>query len=346
MATLKDIARETGLGLGTVSRALSGHANVSLETRQRVKRAAREMGYQSNGLARALRRNKTNSVGLIIPDLENDFYTTAASVVQRLLAAESVRLVVACSNNDPETDRELLTSLIESRVDGIIHVPCTARGSDEIRRLNPNLPIVEYARRSLARGVQSVIGDDERGSAKVVDHLVDLGHRKIALVVGPEGLSTTTDRVAGFEEAVGRHRLPKRSCPILYGPAYDSDWGQQATNELLDRHPDITAIFASSSRGALGALKTLRGRGLVVPRDISLVGFLNPAWLDVSDPPLTSYELPLDVMGDLATRLLLDRINRPDKPSDDQPQVVRLDGRLVIRSSTGPPRTSSRGAKA
>ncbi|MDQ1664593.1 MAG: LacI family transcriptional regulator [Actinomycetota bacterium] len=338
MATLKDVARETGLGLGTVSRALTGHPNVRPETRRRVETAARELGYQSNGLARALRRNRTNSVGLIIPDLENEFYTTAASVVQRRLAVEGYRLVVACNENQPDADRALLTGLAESRVDGIIHVPCTPEGSATVRTTYPRLPVVEYARRSEAGGVQSVIGDDERGSALVVDHLVGLGHRQIALVVGPESLSTTIDRVAGFRRSVARHRLPRRGCPLMYGPTYSADFGKQATEQILDQHPDVTAIFVSSSRGALGALKALRERRLSVPRDMSLVGFLNPAWLDVSNPPLTTYELPLEVMGELSTRMILDRINGGEVPDTSQPHVLRCDGRLVVRSSTAAPR--------
>ncbi|MDQ1734293.1 MAG: LacI family transcriptional regulator [Pseudonocardiales bacterium] len=341
MTTLKDVAEHTGLGLGTVSRALSGHPNVRPETRRRVEAAARKLGYQSNGLARALRSNRSNSIGLIIPDLENEFYTTAASVVQGLLAAEGFRLIVSCSNNSPEVDIELLGTLIENRVDGIVHVPCTPDGSDLVRTANPGVPIVEYARRSSARGVDSVIGDDERGSAEIVQHLVDLGHRNIAVIAGPSGLSTTTDRVSGFEQACRKNRLPKRGCPVLYGPSYDAQWGEVATNQIIDDHPDVTAIFASSSRGALGALKALRKRSLSVPKDISLVGFLNPAWLDVSEPPLTTYELPLNDMGDMTARLLLDRIRRPRTEQAAEPQVLRFDGRMILRESTAPPRTHS-----
>jgi LacI family transcriptional regulator len=341
MTTLKDVAKQTGLGLGTVSRALSGHPNVRPETRRKVEAAARLLGYQSNGLARALRQNRSYSIGLIIPDLENEFYTTAASVVQSMLATEGYRLVLCCSNNSPDVDVELLSSLIENRVDGIAHVPCTPEGSDAVRLMNPQVPIVEYARRSHARGVDSVLGDDERGGMEVIRHLADLGHRRIANIAGPPGLSTTIDRVRGFQEGCARFRLPKRGCPVLYGPSYDAQWGETATDEILDKHPDVTAIFASSSRGAMGALKALHRRGLSVPRDMSVVGFLNPAWLDVSDPPLTTYELPLAEMGDMTARLLLDRIRRPKPVRSAEPNVVRFDGRLIVRKSTAQPPTRS-----
>lgn len=339
MATLKDVARLTGLGLGTVSRALSGHPNVRPETRTKVEAAARQLGYSSNGLARALRRNRSYSVGLILPDLENEFYTTAASVVQARLATEGYRLLVSCNNNDAKVDKELLRSLVESRVDGIVHTPCTAAGADDVRASNPRLPVVEYARRSHARGVDSVIGDDERGAAEVVRHLAELGHRRIAMVAGPEGLSTTTDRERGFREACVRFGLPKRGCPVLHGSSYDADWGQRATELIVERHPGVTAIFTAGARSALGALLTLRARGLSVPRDMSLVGFLRPAWLDVSDPPLTSYALPLGEMSTVAANLLLERVQRPTADIDPEPRVIRFEGHLVVRQSTAAPRT-------
>jgi LacI family transcriptional regulator len=338
MTTLKDVAKQTGLGLGTVSRALSGHPNVRPETRRKVEAAARLLGYQSNGLARALRQNRSYSIGLIIPDLKNEFYTTAASVVQSMLATAGYRLIVCCSDNSPDVDVELLSSLIENRVDRIAHVPCTPEGSDAVRVMNPQVPIVEYARRSNARGVDSVLGDDERGSMEVIRHLTELGHRRIAVIAGPPELSTTIDRVKGFQEACTRFRLPKRGCPVLYGPSYDVQWGETATTEILDKYPDVTAIFASSSRCALGVLKALHRRELSVPRDMSVVGFLNPAWLDISDPPLTTYELPLTEMGDMTARLLLDRIRRPRTAASAEPTVMRFDGRLIVRQSTAEPR--------
>jgi LacI family transcriptional regulator len=338
VATLKDVARESGLGLGTVSRALSGHPRVRPETRKQVEAAARKLGYQSNGLARALRQSHSNTVGLIIPDLENDFYTTAASIVQSVLAAEGYRLVLCCSNNIPEVDAELLASLAESRVDGIIHVPCTADGSAELRRRNPGPPVVEYARRSVGDSVDSVIGDDERGSAVLVDHLVGLGHRRIAMIAGPAELSTTAARVGGFRQACRDQRLLKRDCPILYGPAYDVRSGANATEEILRDWPQVTAIFASSSRSALGSLKAMATRGVRVPDDMSVVAFLNPRWFDVSCPPLTTYELPLTEMGAMAARLLLERIRKPSAAGEGVPNIVRLQGKFVQRASTAVPR--------
>ncbi|MFE2041453.1 LacI family DNA-binding transcriptional regulator [Streptomyces sp. NPDC059477] len=339
MPNLKDIAKETGLGLGTVSRALSGAPRVSPATRRKVMEAAQRLGYQSNGLARALRQSQSHSVGLVIPDLENEFYTSGAAILQDVLATQGYRLLLCCSNGDPETDAALLMSLVERRVDGIAHTPCGPDGARSIRRLNPTLPIVEYARRSELDSVDSVTGDERGGSAEIVEHLARLGHRSIAMIAGPPALSTTVARTEGFEEACRRLRLRKRDCPRLSG-TYDASWGEEATLRILREHPDVTAIYASSSRMALGVLRTLHRLGVGVPGDMSVAGFLNPLWYEVAGPPLTTYELPLKDMGDMAARLLLQRITETTGDALPEPRTVRFEGRLITRESTARPRTA------
>jgi LacI family transcriptional regulator len=161
------------------------------------------------------------------------------------------------------------------------------------------------------------------------------------MIAGPKGLSTTEDRVAGFRQACDQHGIAPDEGIVLHGPAYNAGWGETATYQILDDHPETTAIFASSSRGALGSLKALHARGVDIPSDMSIVGFLNPTWLDVSDPPLTTYELPLNEMGDMTARLLLRRIRNPTKDEPIEPNVVRFQGRLIVRASTAPPRHRS-----
>jgi LacI family transcriptional regulator len=337
MATLKDVARETGLGIGTVSRALSGHPRVSPGTRRLVEETAKRIGYQSNALARALRRSESKAIGLVIPDLENEFYMSGAAILQDVLTAQGYLLVLCCSTNDPATDSQLLASLAERRVDGIAHVPCSPEGSSAIRGLNPRLPVVEYARRSAADAVDSVTGDEERGADAVVQHLASLGHTRIAMIAGSPSLSTTADRVAGFEKGCRRLRLRKRDCPVLHGP-YDIPWGRAAAGRILREHPDVTAIFASSSRLAMGALEALGQAGVDVPGDMSVVGFLNPEWFDVASPPLTTYDLPLREMGGMAAQLLLQRIREDPGAGPREPRTVRFEGRMVVRKSTAMPR--------
>jgi LacI family transcriptional regulator len=339
MTNLHDVAAAAQLSLATVSRALSGHPKVHPATRRRVEEVARQLGYQSNALARALRQNESKAIGLVIPDLENEFYTSGAAVLQEVFAGEGYRMVLCCSDNDQSTDEELLRSLVERRVDGIAHVPCSPDGSASIRELNPRLPIVEYARRSGQPHVDSITGDEERGAAALIGHLIELGHRRIAMIAGPENLSTTEARVEGFRQAVTLAGLHLDDCPILHGD-YDVEFGRTATAAILQEHPEVTAIFASSSRAALGVLRTLRQQNRTIPGDMSVVSFLNPEWFEVSGPPLTTYELPLKEMGAMAAHLLLSRIRATnDDGAVPEPRRVSVEGRLIVRDSTGQPRT-------
>jgi LacI family transcriptional regulator len=349
MSSLKDVAEAAGVGVATASRALSGQPRVRPETRRHIEEVAKKLGYQPNSLARALRRNESYTIGLVIPDLENPFFTTSAAILQGALAKEGYQLLLCCSNGDATTDGQLLRSLVEKRVDGIAHVPCTAAGASAIRKLNPQLPIVEFMRRSNLSSADSVVADEKEGSSAIVDHLVSLGHRRIAMIAGPPELSTTTARVAGFRAAVQRHGLPDNSCPVLEGPdrdSYDERWGAEATERLLNEHPDVTAIFASSSRLVLGVLGVARARGIRIPDDMSLAGFLSPHWLEVAYPAITSYELPIREMGAMAGHLLLKRIVDIKADRREPPTTVRVEGRLVARDSTAAPRATPLRARA
>lgn len=338
MATLKDVAAASGLGLGTVSRALSGHSSVAPATRKRVEEIARRLGYQPNVLARALRKRASKVVGLVIPDLENGFYTSGAARMQEVLAEHGYQLIVCCSDNDPEIENALLTSLLERQVDAIAHVPCSPQGTELVRRLAPTVPVVEYARRSAMEDIDSIVGDEALGSELLVARLIAAGHRNIAMLAGPPQLSTTIARVSGFRAAVSLGGLSASTCPVVYGE-YRADAGDALVHDVLASHPDVTALFLSSSSIVLGAIRALRSLAVQVPQDISVVGFLNPPWFDVLETPVTTYELPLKEMGSMVADLLLQRIQEPI--GERQPRSVRLGGRIIDRSSIGPPRTAA-----
>jgi LacI family transcriptional regulator len=223
-----------------------------------------------------------------------------------------------------------------------VHVPCSLIGSDVIRGVNPTLPVVEYARRSSSSLVDSVVGDERLGSQLLAEHLLSLGHTNIAMIAGSPGHSTTTAREAGFTTAIRLAGLTAEQCPVLFG-TYDPEWGVEATERLLDEYPEVTAVFASSSRTVLGVFRTLHARHISVPHDMSLVGFLNPDWFEVAAAPVTTYELPLKHMGAMVAELLLKRIRSVQANEvAAAPRNVSLQGRLVTRSSTMAPRILTR----
>jgi LacI family transcriptional regulator len=335
MATLRDVAGHVGLSVATVSRALSGHPHVDEETRRRVQASAAEVGYQPNALARALRQRRTNTIGLVIPDILNDFYAESATVLQHELERHGYRLILCISNSDPGTDRGYLRTLAEHRVDAIVHVPCTPEGARDAIDAPEPIPVVELLRHTEEGRFDAVVTDDREGASTLTRHLTDLGHRNIAMITGSASFSTTRYRVAGYEDAARKAGLPASGARIVYGE-YSRAFGYEATLELMRarRHP--SALFSSGSPLTLGVLSALKELHLRVPDDVSLVCYEDPGWYAVQSPPLTCYALPLREMGRVAADILMKRLGKNGET--EQPRVTRFAGRLVVRGSTERPR--------
>jgi LacI family transcriptional regulator len=342
MATLRDVARHVGLSVATVSRALSGHPHVDEGTRRRIHAAAREIGYQPNALARALRQSRTKTVGLIIPDILNDFYAESATVLQHELEQHGYRLILCISNSDPETDRSYLRTLVEHRVDAIVHVPCTPEGGLGATRPPKPIPVVELLRHSKRDDCDAVVTDDREGAAALTRHLTELGHRSIAMITGSAAFSTTRYRAQGYRDALHAAGIAPERARILYGD-YSRSFGYEATLQLMRAASRPTAIFSSGSPLTLGVLSALKELRIAIPTDVSLVCYEDPEWYAAQDPPLTCYALPLREMGRVAAQLVVKRLS--GSGGTDAPRVMRFPGRLVVRESTAPAPalTGSRG---
>lgn len=332
--TLRDVAKRAGLSAATVSRALSGHPYVDTETRSRALRAARELGYRPNMLARALRVQATKTIGLIIPDIRNDFYAESATVVQSALEERGYRLMLCISFGDPAHDRSYLRTLIEHRVDGIVHVPSSLTDPHELVAGGTRIPLVELLRHSPNTPFDAVVSDDREGAAMLTRHLLALGHRRIAMLTGPASYSTTRYRVDGYRAALLEAGLAARDAIVLYG-AYTPASGFAQAREALALEPRPTAIFASGSPLTAGLLRALAEERVRVPDELSVVAYEDPEWYRISTPPLTCYALPLREMGRIAAELITRSLEEGAAPRE--PAIRRLPGELVIRASTGPP---------
>jgi len=335
MATLRDVAKRAGLSAATASRALSGHPHVDEATRRRVVRVARELGYRPNALARALRVRTTRTIGLIIPDIRNDFYAESATVLQGALESHGYRLILCISNGDPDHDRSYLRALAEHRVDGIVHVPSTPTEPDELDAGGRRIPLIELLRHSPEGRFDAIVSDDREGAAALTRHLVQLGHRRIALLTGPDAYSTTRYRVAGYRDGLHDVAVPP-GCDRVYYGAYTSASGYALAREALAATPRPTALFSSGSPLTSGVLRALAEARVRVPRDVSLVAFEDPEWYAMSVPALTCYALPLREMGRVAADRIVARVSDAavrERAAD----VLRFGGRLVVRDSTGAP---------
>ena len=333
--TMSDVAREAGVDVSTVSRALNPRTSGMLrnETVERVLGAASQLGYQPNVLARGLRTQKSHTIGMVIPDLTNPFFPPIVRGVQDALDDDEYTLILTNTDNDARREELGFRSLVGRQVDGLVVATSHLDpGEDRWDGTVGALPRVLVNRRG-ASAAPSVAPDDAEGAARVLDHLTELGHRRVAHIAGPANTSTGRTRATTFAT---RAREAGMFDPELVESTmfFSIEEGQAACRRLYERRPDVTAIFAANDLLAIGCLRELRSRELAVPDAVSLVGFNDMPLVDLMEPPLTTMRIPGYEMGTTAGRILLDLLD--DTPGRRAPAVVDLRPELVVRRSTGP----------
>lgn len=331
--TVHDLAAQLGVSVATVSRALNDEPYVREETRERVKRAAKAAGYQPNVLARALRREQTKLIGLIVPDVSSEFFAGATAILQRALEAHDFQLMLCVSHDDPDTDRGYLEELVRQRADGIIHVPCTPDGATFLQDFVNAPPVVELTRRSTALHADTITAEDREGAAALARHLIDLGHERIALIAGNLRVSTARERAAGFQEAATAAGLGDKVA--ILDREFSVAWGAEATQRILAMSPRPTAVIASNTQLSAGMLRAAAEAEIQIPGECSMVAFDDPAWYRACRPAITTYVNPLEDMCTTCAELLLERIANPDEEVTHQHR--RLAGELIVRGSSGAP---------
>jgi LacI family transcriptional regulator len=331
MATIHDVARLAGVSPITVSRVINNSGYISQKTRARVKAAIIELGYAPNIIARSLRSKRTNTLALVLTDITNPFFTHIARGVED--TASDAGFTVIYSNTDESVDEETknLQLLLQKQVDGILLVPArsTSRSIELIKE--QGTPVVILDRRVSDVETDVVRCDSVEGAYKLVKLLLDQGHRRIAVLSGPQGVSTADDRVTGYQKAMAEVGLSDDGL-VFYGN-YTLTSGYEMAKRTLSLSPQATALFAANNFIAIGALRALRDSGLKVPGDISLVAFddLPQTW--IVEPFLTVAAQPPYEMGCKATQLLLNRI-RGEAPSECQEIILPVE--LIVRHSSGP----------
>lgn len=316
----------------TVSRVINNSGYISQETRERVEQAIADLGYVPNALARSLRFKQTKTLALILTDITNPFFTTVARGVEDT-ASEHGFTVMFCNTDESQDDEaEYLNVLVQKQVDGVLLVPAGCTPDSVTFMLDRNVPVVLLDRHITGVDVDSVLGDSEGGAYTLTRHLIELGHRRIAILCGPQSVSTAQDRVDGYQRALAEAGLDDEPSLIHWGQ-YTTKSGEHMARLALAQTPRPTALFAANNFVAIGALNSLREAGLHVPEDMSLVTFDDLPVASLIDPFLTVVEQPAYEMGERATRLLLDRLAGR---SPAAPQRVVLPTRLIVRKSSGP----------
>jgi LacI family transcriptional regulator len=343
MSTISDVAKRAGVSAMTVSRVLNDTGHTSAQTRARVEAAIDELRYVPNALARQLRSKRTKTIALVVSDISNPYFTTIARGVEDFFVAHGYSVMYCNTDEDESEEDQYLLALIERQVDGVLLVPSRSTG-ESFRLLEAHgTPFVVIDRRVTSRSVDSVRCDSEAGAHALVEHLIKLGHRRIAVLTGAPSISTSMDRVTGARRAHEEAGLELPDAMIRYGSfnygkSNQADGQRMAMDVLTGAGPRPTALFCANNFIAFGAIRALREAGLRVPDDMSVVAFddLPEEWL--SEPFLTVARQPAYDIGHRAAAMLMDHITGAQPPSGAS---VILPFEFVIRRSSGPPRPDS-----
>lgn len=322
-AKIKDVAAVAGVSVATVSRVL-GNGPVSEALRQRVQDAVRQLGYRPNLSARRLRSQHSQTVGLIVSDIRNPFFTAVSRAVEDAAYRSGMRVILCNADEQPEKEAMYLQLMQEERVSGVIFSPTSATAR-RFRADRFEFPVVMIDRADPDGQTDAVVLDNQRAAEQLVEHLVGQGCRRIAGLFGNLS-STGAERRAGYEAALAQHELP--ACARFVAPTIEA--AEQELERLLSLPETPDALIASNGLLLQGALRALRERGLSIPRDMALAGFDNDVWTSLVGDGLTVIEQPVYDIGALAMEMLLSRLENAALP---QRKLV-LNGRLLVRGST------------
>ncbi|MYZ50104.1 LacI family DNA-binding transcriptional regulator [Propylenella binzhouense] len=351
--TLKDVAQAVGVHVSTVSRALDPKTRhlITPEIADRILKASERLDYRPNAAAYSLKTKRTRTIGVIVPDITNPIFPPIIRGVEDALADQGYFAILA--NTDGKAGREaaIADTLLWRGVDGLVLASVERHDRLVERLLAEAIPIVTVNRRVEREDIASVVHDDRDGMRRVLAHLADLGHTRIANIAGPQSFSTGRERYEAFESVRAALGLDPDRRLVVFASGFNEDEGERCTAELLDGGVPFTAIVCSNDRLAIGAIAALRQRGLACPDDVSVTGYNDMPMLDRLFPPLTTIRIEQYQAGAMAAELLVEMIE--EAPEHRKPRHIVLPVELVVRGSTAPPsparnaaRPKGRGRKA
>ncbi|WP_055046847.1 LacI family DNA-binding transcriptional regulator [Devosia sp. A16] len=330
--TIRDVARIAGVSIGTASKALNANGRLRQETRDKVTRVAREIGYRPNDMAQSLHRTRSMTVGVLSTDSFGRFTLPIFQALEEQFADRGIAIFMCNATDDPERERQHLDQLLGKRIDGLV---VTARRADKrppVGPLPPGLPVIYVYSQPDDGSALSLVSDEVGGARLAVTHLREIGCTRIAHITGPEHFEAVLERRRGFREALALEKLTEHPGFYLSGK-WSEQWGREAVAKLFDgvpadQQPD--GLFCGNDQIARGAAEALRDRGIDVPGQVAIVGFDNwNVMTDAARPPLTSIDMNLAALGQEAGRLLVDMIG-----GDSIGGIRRLPCTLVVRQST------------
>ncbi len=334
--TIVDVAEKAGVSLGTVSRVINDDIHVADDTRERVLAVAKELGFVANRQAQGLKGRKTNTVGVLVPNLGTGYIGQIMQGIDTELGLSQLDLMLFTTHRMADKEANYVANMVQGMVDGLLFI-IPRSPSDYIGTLiQRNFPFVLIDHQVVNEPCPSVSATNWQGAYQATEYLIELGHREIGFITGSMDLNSATDRLEGYRSALRTNHFPENP-HLIYEGEYTQPSGYAGATTLLDLDEIPTAIFASNDAMAMGAMDAVRNRGLRVPEDISILGFDDVPQSAMVRPALTTVRQPLEQMGRVATQMLQDILKNPEKDFDQ----MRLPTELIIRDSAQPPNTGS-----
>jgi LacI family transcriptional regulator len=330
--SLRDVAKRAGVSPMTVSRVINNAASVKRETRDRVEAIIRSMGYIPNRLAQGLISQRSGTIGLILPDVANPFFAHVLRAAEITARRQGYRLLVCNTEGDVALERDYIHNLISHQVDGLIVAPVGDRSRTGLLPLvSRKYPLVLLDRSVAGIECDLVQGDSTGGAQRLVAHLLAIGHKRIAMILGPNDVSTSRERYAGYCEALKAAGLPLES-DLIVETTVDMPGGYRAMQQILQLDERSSAVFAVNNMTAMGAMQALREQGVSVPEHVGLVCFDDVEHLAILAPFMTVVDQPAEAFGSMAAQMVAERIAGR---ASEKPRILRLPTRLIVRVSCG-----------
>jgi len=331
--TIFEVASAAGVSFATVSRVINHDAHVKPETRERVLDAMHRLGYVANRQARSLAGGKSNTIGLLVPDLGTGYIGEIIRGIDTELSWSEMDLILYTTHRTAAKEANYVANLARGMVDGLLLV-LPRNPVDYIETLTRrNFPFVLIDHQGIEENCPAVGATNWQGAYTATEYLIQLGHKRIGFITGSMDLGCAVDRLQGYRSALRTHHIPESPELIYEGNFFQPD-GYAGACALLDLKDPPTAIFASNDVMAMGVMDAVRTRGLRIPDDISVVGFDNIPQSAMVYPPLTTVQQPLEQMGRVAAQMLINILKNNDKDTNR----IELPTELIIRSSTSPPK--------
>ena len=314
-ATMKDIARQTGLGLATISSYFNG-GNVREKNRIKIEAAIEELHYEVNEVARGLKTNATRTIGVVIPELNNTFCAEIITGMEDVLRSHGYATIVCDCRTDRKLEQEAVEFLIRRRVDGIINMPVDEEGKHLRKFQKTGKPIVLIDRRIQGISCDSVLVDNRKAAEDAVQCFIKNGHRNIGIIGGPEGIFTAQERLAGYSKALKEAGIPIRGSLIFHGD-YTIQGGVRGLEELVRSNPDMTAVFVTNYEMTRGAMIGVNELGIKIPEQLSMIGFDNLQFARACNPKLTIVSQPTDGIAREVARIMLEHLENGKQENEE-----------------------------